>query len=1167
MKTFVARPAIWTLCAALLAASSAYALDPSQAVTQYSLRVLQNSDGLPQNAITAIAQTKDGYLWFGTQEGLARFDGVRFTVFDKRNTPAFASNHQITGLLVSRDGALWISRNDGISRYHDGRFTTFASPEGLSRGFMWSLAEGADGSIWMASYSVGLVRFHGGKFTALTTKEGLVASSVWSTYVSRDGTLWAGTNGGGLSRFANGRFSSFTTKNGLAHDIVFAISEDRSGAIWIGTNDGLNRYQDGKITTFTTADGLSNNSIRALREDRNGNLWIGTEGGGLNRYSRGVFTSLGVSQGLSNASVISLLEDREGSLWAGTYGGGVNQLLSGKVSTITRTEGVIGELVWSVREARDGALLVGTNDGFTRWKDGRATNLTTREGLSSNVVRAILEDSNGALWLGTGDGLNRYANGRVTVYRTADGLSHDIIRTLFEDREGNVWIGTRGGGATRYRDGVFTVMDGKSGFADVVETISQDADGSLWFSTVGGVQVLQNGKLRHYGTRDGLSNESVRVTHHDRDGAHWIGTYGGGLNRLKNGRITAITSRDGLFDDLVYSILEDDRGYLWMSCNRGIFRVRKAELNDFADGKIKRIHSTSFGVADGMKDAECNGGSPAGWKGRDGRLFFPTGRGVVIIDPKHLPTNSIAPNVLNEAVLVDGRVVAVPAAGLLLKPRRRSLEIRYSAPSFIAAKKVTFRYRLEGFSDDWIDAGDRRTAFYTNLSPGDYAFEVMARNNDGIWSRPRRLPIHIEAAFYETAWFYAACVALALLAVGAGVRMRLRILERRERELRQRVDAQTEELRRANGHNQLILNSAGEGIFGLDRDGKATFINPFAARMLGCSVDELVGRPLHDIIHSGTDTPDDQRLCVICSATMQPATRIALAANFRNRAGKVIPVECTASSLTDESGKPAGVVVTFRDVSERLVVERLKQEFVSTVSHELRTPLTSIRGALGLLAAGLLGSVGDRGQRMLKIAVTNTDRLVRLINDILDLERIDSGQIGLTLTSLSANDLVTEAVEGVLAMAEQAGVAIVRKPCDALLSADHDRIIQVLTNLLSNAIKFSPPGTTVAIDCAPVDGFLLFRVADQGRGVPEEKLETIFDRFQQVDASDARDKGGTGLGLAICRSIVNAHGGRIWAQRGSDRGAVLQFTVRLAQAVIPSAIEVDTELLEPVARA
>lgn len=397
----------------------------------------------------------------------------------------------------------------------------------------------------------------------------------------------------------------------------------------------------------------------------------------------------------------------------------------------------------------------------------------------------------------------------------------------------------------------------------------------------------------------------------------------------------------------------------------------------------------------------------------------------------------------------------------------------------------------------------------------------------------------------------------------AGIQTRDRELEERRANLEVQVSERTAELRLANmeltsardeaqriadrneylaRHKQDILNAAADGIFGIDDRGVATFINRAAASMLGSTVARLLERPLHPIIHEPELAALPIESCPVCRPKhASPGGSI----NFVSADGRTFPAEYTTTSMLDDDHH-GGAVVTFRDVTERLAVDRMKDEFISTVSHELRTPLTSIRGALGLLGSGLLGDVPARAQRMLEIAVTNTDRLVRLINDILDLEKISSGKVELHRRPLAASALLRDAVDVVQNVADRAGVTLVREEVDATVMADRDRIVQTLTNLIGNAVKFSSAGSVVRIGGATEGGALLLFVEDEGVGIPAEKLEMIFERFNQVNASDSREKGGTGLGLAICRSIVDAHGGRIWAESGERRGSTFRFTIPLA---------------------
>ena len=346
----------------------------------------------------------------------------------------------------------------------------------------------------------------------------------------------------------------------------------------------------------------------------------------------------------------------------------------------------------------------------------------------------------------------------------------------------------------------------------------------------------------------------------------------------------------------------------------------------------------------------------------------------------------------------------------------------------------------------------------------------------------------------------------------------------------------------------LILNNATDGILGVGLDNRPTFLNPAGVRILGMTLTEIQGKTIHEAVHhshaDGTPWPEEECMNTVAMRRGDPVP--ILEDTFWRPDGTSFPVEYSSTPMFDEDGNQLGAVVVFRDVTDRRAIERLKGEFVSTVSHELRTPLTSIRGALGLLSSGLLGPIAEKGQRMLEIAVANTDRLVRLINDILDLERIESGKIELTRGTVDAQAVMNQAREGLQSIADEAGIRIVTEPAAGSLWGDSDRIIQMLTNLIGNAIKFSPAGTTVTLGgTAGVDDFT-FRIADQGRGVPDDKLDAIFERFSQVDASDSRHNGGSGLGLAICQSIVNAHGGRIWAEKNDPAGTRLQFTIPLA---------------------
>jgi PAS domain S-box-containing protein len=352
--------------------------------------------------------------------------------------------------------------------------------------------------------------------------------------------------------------------------------------------------------------------------------------------------------------------------------------------------------------------------------------------------------------------------------------------------------------------------------------------------------------------------------------------------------------------------------------------------------------------------------------------------------------------------------------------------------------------------------------------------------------------------------------------------------------------AQESRLEELNRQKESILNSVADGIFGTDSAGRIVFVNPAAANMLGAHAFDLIGRTVHSVVHEerkGQEMCSDQ-----CRTGRAFLVREGTSGQdvFYRKNGASFPVEFSVTPMV-EHNVAVGSVLSFRDISQRYALDHMKDEFISTVSHELRTPLTSIRGALGLLSAGLLGEVSEKATSLLRIAVANSDRLVRLINDILDLERMTSGRAPLAFRRISLDELVRQAIDAMQPMADAEEVHLASDPNSVFVEADTDRLLQVLTNLLSNAIKFSPPRSTVRVVTVRASDGVTVSVIDEGRGVPSDKLETIFDRFQQVDASDSRQKGGTGLGLAICRTIVHQHGGRIWAEQNGSRGAIFRF--------------------------
>ncbi|HZB46284.1 MAG TPA: two-component regulator propeller domain-containing protein, partial [Pyrinomonadaceae bacterium] len=705
--------------------------------------------------------------------------GNGFAVFDKQNTPQLKSN-DIRALLPATKNVLFVSTAAGLTRLHHGEWKTFTTADGLPGDDVETAYEDRDGTLWVGT-AAGLARLRDGAFTSYTTRDGLAGDSVQAIFQDKAGALWVGTRDG-LSKFEDGRFTNYAAREGLPGGGVDAIRQSADGRLWLATPDGLASFADNRFTVYTTRDGLPNNRVISLHTDREGALWVGTAAG-LGRLRENRFETYAAGEALSNGIVLSIFEDAEGSLWVGTESGGLHQLRDKKFTTYTARDGLAGDLVKSVYEDRRGQVWVGTYGGGLSLiaRDGSIKTYTTKEGLASNIILALFDDAEGSLWVGTPDGLSKFRDGAFTTYTSADGLANDFVRSIYADRAGALWVGTRGG-LTRMKDGAFTIYTTREGLADdFVGTIYEDAAGSIWAGTLGGLSKFKDGAFTSYTTRDGLSDNVVIALHGDAEGRLWIGTNGGGLNLLRGGKFTAFTTRDGLPHDTVYRILEDGAGNLWMSCNKGVFRVSKAELDDFAGGKTKTLSPVVYGTADGMPTRECSGGGhPSGWRDRAGRLWFSTIKGVAVIDPAGARTNAQPPPAVVEQVRVDGELVNTFGRKAELAPGKTRFDFHYAGLSFVAPEKVRYKYRLTGFDKDWVDGGARRVAYYTNLGPGDYRFEVLACNNDGVWSRaPAAFSFTLKPHFYRTPWFYALVVAALALVAAQVYLLRVRQMKAR----------------------------------------------------------------------------------------------------------------------------------------------------------------------------------------------------------------------------------------------------------------------------------------------------------------------------------------------------------------------------------------------------
>jgi len=785
------------------------ALDPAKDIRQYGHRSWTVEDGLPQSSVLDIAQTPDGYLWLATRGGLVRWDGVRFKVFDRRNTEHLASSF-ISALAVDHEGTLWIGSDDGLFSHRDGTFQRWDRRLGLEHSRILALAPGRAGGIWIGTYGGGLGRLRDDQLRIWTTADGLPDNSIWELLEDSAGVLWYAPSAGGLELLEDGEFVHHELGEGFREVGIWAFLEDRRGNLWIGGNNGLHRRRQESIRTVDAGTDLASPYVTTLLEDRDGNLWVGTGEGGLHRLridATGKFRiqHFGVDDGLLSNDVAVLFEDREGNLWIGTQSGGLDVLKDGLFSFL-RLSGRQADDFWATSAYQDaeGTIWVATraNGLLAVRPDGGIDRLTTIDGLPTNRLWCVLGDRRSNLWIGTsGRGLVRLRDGEIRNFTSAQGLPNDVVFGLHEGRDGTLWIATNGGlGRLRGEelDGL-TVDDGLS--SNLIRALHEDRLGNLWIGTSGGgLNRLRDGEFSRFGPEQGLEGGHVWSLHEDARGVLWIGT-SAGLFRWQDGRIVGVKAHHGLPDDSVNMIATDDAGDLWLGTWRGIQRVRRRQLEEFFAGRRDSVLSLGYGRGDGVRNAECHGGiQPAVWKSRDGRLWFPTTRGLAVVEPSVVAEPPASPRAVIEGLDFDGT-----AAGLeervVVPPTVRRLEIRYTSLSFRAPERLRFRYRLEGFDHGWIDAGSSRWASYTNVSPGEYKFQVAARNEDGDWGSETELRLRVLPRFYETPAFAALIVILAV-AGGVGIhRLRVGRFKRRERKLRElyrALEARNAELARFN---------------------------------------------------------------------------------------------------------------------------------------------------------------------------------------------------------------------------------------------------------------------------------------------------------------------------------------------------------------------------------
>lgn len=753
------------------------------------VRAWRTESGLPQNTVNAIVQTRDGYLWVGTREGLARFDGVRFTVFGlNEGLPSV----EVMALCEGHDGTLWIGTSGGgLSRLVGGRIEIIGeSARSFGSGVITALTEDGEGCLWIGTLA-GLTFWRDGHFVTKPELAILERAGVRSLLRDRHGGMWIDTSTGGLFEYRNNQLNPELGPAGNERIVAYCLLEDKEGNLWASVGNGTVLCRRGRRWgKYDQADGLPFAYVTSLAEEVDGSIWAGSLDDGLYYLKDGRFYRVRKGDGISADDIRSLLPDREGNLWVGTRTGGLNRLSRRNLLPCGAAQGLTNDFTRSVAETADGTLWVGTTGGGLYRGNLEALHPFTPEPIMAFYagVDAVLAAPDGSLWWGGSHALLRWREGKLAAcYTNETWLGSAGITALSEDRKGGLWIGTSAGRLVHFQSGEFREFPRRIA-RGAVTALAPQADSSLWVGSVaGGLRRVRSGSEEVFSVTNGLLSKNIRTLYLGKDETLWIGTAGGGLSRWRDGRITNVTTRQGLGANTISQIVEDDYGHLWLGSSHGIFRVALAALNDLADGKTSSVHPTAFGLNDGLPAEECSSGfCPAGLKTRAGLICFSTVKGLVFVDPRRQGPNRPPPPAQLEDIIVNGQprqpVQDFPAEGdeppaslltdppayqhLVLPPGARELELHYTAINLRAPEAIRFRYRLDGLASEWTEAVERRTAYYHQVPPGDYVFEVAACNAEGIWSEtPSLLALTIQPYIWETRWFRLAAGAVFFVAV------------------------------------------------------------------------------------------------------------------------------------------------------------------------------------------------------------------------------------------------------------------------------------------------------------------------------------------------------------------------------------------------------------------
>ncbi len=781
--------------------------------SQYSINKWNNENGLPGNAVKDILKTSDGYIWIATFDGLARFDGVKFEVYDKAVSSSFKTNG-ILSLFEDNQKNLWLGTDGaGVLKYHKGKFDTIQTSSNLKAAFITSFTQTKDGTIWVGTKS-GLAKLVNNQLTLVKKFPSLLTVSINSLFVDSKDNLWIATRNEGLIKKTGEYIKQYTTNDGIISNSIGTLFEDSKNTLWAGTDDGLITIQDGyHFVNLSNKYNLSNGFINTIFETEDGSILVGTTYGLLwiRDDNIKIYTE---KDGLPNNNVTAIINDGEGSLWIGTYKGGIVRLKDGLFLNYGIKEGLGNDFVNSIYEA-DSVYYVGTEGGISVFQDGVIKNYSSPNNSAfQDWVKAFFKDSKGNLWIGTYDGLYKFDNGLKKVLSKKEGLSSNKIRSIIKDDKNQLWLGTANGINIVDKNNKITILDKKSGLHNTfIMCLSKNQDGNILIGTNGGgLSIYEDGKIKTFTKKDGLAGNVVFNIFRKKKGLIWLST-DNGICSYDGNSFTKYNDANKIFKIAVFQVLVDKNNKIWVMTGKGIYTIAKRDLLESLTDKIDLTSKIKlYDKAYGMRSMGTNGGA-SGISDPYGKIWFPTSKGVSILDTEAVSQNLKPPKVVIEKIIV-GKNKFLPFENIKIPAESPNIEIHYTGLNFFAAERIKFQYKLESFDQEWIDARERRVAYYNNLPPGSYIFKVRAINDGGIWNKDfKSIKLTKQAYYYQENWFKA-LIGLFLLALAValylfqvwGIKSKNVKLAKQVEERTKDINAQKEELEKINASKDKLLS-------------------------------------------------------------------------------------------------------------------------------------------------------------------------------------------------------------------------------------------------------------------------------------------------------------------------------------------------------------------------